>query len=128
MATTSFLKRKSQMQRRPDANCHGGQGELDWTCVLHNEETKGRCLTFLHDDVLSPGVSIGVHRHERGEEYYYILSGRGEMTLDGRRYPVQAGDVGAVFPGGAHGLENNSEEDLRILVIGLQYATGRAAQ
>ena len=47
-------------------------------------------LNFLHDDVLAPGVSIGPHAHRGDEEYYYILSGRGTMTLDGRRFAVAA--------------------------------------
>ena len=39
------------------------------------------------------------------------------MTLDGERFEVEAGDITAVYPGGTHGLENNSDEDLRILVV-----------
>ena len=51
------------------------------------------------------------------EEYYYIVSGNGTMTLDDERCEVAVGDIAAVFPGGAHALENTGDADLRIIVI-----------
>jgi len=105
------------MERRPLPECHGGKGALDWTNVLGGEGTKGRHVHYFHDDVLPPGASIGVHAHKSDEEYYYVISGRGVMTLDGARHEVEAGDITAVYPGGSHGLENNSEAELRIIVI-----------
>ena len=119
MSHTTRIQRRGEMTRRPLPECHGGRGALDWTEVLGGVVQAGRRLAFLHDDVLPPGVSIGVHRHEDDEEYYYILAGRGTMTLDGERFLVAAGDVTAIFPGGSHGLENDSDADLRVLVIGL---------
>ena len=117
MAETTLLKRREDMPHKPLPECHGGRGDLDWVGVLGGEDLAGRRLRFFHDDVLPPGVTIGVHRHTDDEEYYYIVSGRGVMTLDGERFEVAAGDIAAVFPGGEHGLENTSGEDLRVLVI-----------
>ena len=117
MTATTTIKRRAQMHQGPLPECHGGQGALDWTSVLAGEDLQGKHLRFFHDDVLAPGVSIGVHRHEDDEEYYYIVSGSGTMTLDGERFPVEAGDITAVYPGGEHGLENDGDEDLRIIVI-----------
>lgn len=102
------------MRREPLPQCHDGQGVLDWTVVL---EGHSKHVSFIHDDVLPPGSSIGVHRHENDEEVYVILSGKGVMTLDGEEHEVGSGDVTVVFPGGSHGLENRSTEDLRILVF-----------
>ena len=114
---TTLIKRRADMVRKPLPNCHDGEGSLDWTVVLDGEDVKGKHVNFIHDDVLPPGVSIGVHRHERDEEYYYVISGRGTMTLDGERFEVTAGDITGVYPGGTHGLENDSDRDLRILVV-----------
>jgi len=114
---TTLIKRRPAMPHRPLPQCHGGRGALDWVEVLGREELSGRRLNFVHDDVLAPGVSIGLHEHHCDEEYYYILSGCGTMTLDDRRFEVAAGDITAVFPGGAHALENTGSEDLRILVF-----------
>jgi mannose-6-phosphate isomerase-like protein (cupin superfamily) len=93
---------------------------VDWVDVLGGSDVEGRTLEFIHDDVLAPGVSIGVHAHGKGEEYYYIVCGDGTMTLDGERFPVTNGSVTAVFAGGAHGLENTGTRDLRVIVIGIR--------
>ena len=119
MADTTLVRHRDAMPRRPLERCHDGQGSVDWTEVLGGAELKGRRVLFIHDDVLPPGVSIGVHTHDRGEEYYYILGGEGTMTLDGRRVAVAAGSVTAVFAGGSHGLENTGVRDLRVIVVGV---------
>jgi mannose-6-phosphate isomerase-like protein (cupin superfamily) len=111
------LKKHTDMQRRPLPNCHGGQGNPDWTEVLSPSDLTGRGLRFVHDLLLPPGASVGVHRHDDDEEYYYLLSGEGEMTLGDRTFRVAAGDVTAVFPGGRHGLVNTGDRELRILVV-----------
>ena len=118
MSAATLLKRRDQMQHQPLEKCHDGQGSLDFINVLGGAETAGRVLRYLHDDVLAPGVSIGDHRHEY-EEYYYILSGRGTMTLDGQKAAIGPGDVTGVYPGGSHGLENTGTEEMRVIVIGL---------
>lgn len=119
MSQTTLLKKRGEMRREPLRNCHDGEGALDWTNVLDPSEVEGRQLRFLHDDVLAPGVSIGLHAHD-DEEYYYMISGKGTMTLDGERNTVEAGDITAIYPGGSHALENDGDEDLRVLVIGLR--------
>jgi uncharacterized RmlC-like cupin family protein len=115
---TTLLKRVAEMERKPLPNCHGGAGALDWTTVLSQHDNPGQVLRFLHDDVLPPGASIGVHTHQH-EEHYYFLAGRGKMSLDGQVFEVKAGDIASVYAGGAHGLLNDSDRDLRLIVIGL---------
>lgn len=117
MERTTLLKKRTDMQRQPLEKCHGGIGALDWVVVLDHNDLKGRGLNFIHDDILPPGVSIGPHTHTKDEEFYYIVSGKGIMTLDQERFEVTTGDITAVYPGGMHGLENTSNEDLRIIVI-----------
>ena len=114
---TVLMKHRPQMTRKPLEKCHGGVGALDWINVLGGEDLKGRRLRFVHDDILPPGVSIGVHPHTQDEEYYYILSGKGTMTLNDQCLEVSVGDITAVFPGGKHGLANTGTEDLRVIVL-----------
>ena len=117
MQQTSYFKKAREMKQVPLPDCHGGLGSVDWTEVLSGSPIEGRRLNFLHDDILKPGVSIGVHRHSNDEEYYYIVSGHGVITLDGEEHEVGPGDIAAVFPGGTHGLINNTGEDMRIIVF-----------
>ncbi|MCG8425203.1 MAG: cupin domain-containing protein [Proteobacteria bacterium] len=69
---------------------------------------------------VAPGkVSFPLHRHHGEEEWIYILSGNGELTLDDEVSPVGPGDF-AAFPAGgpAHQLRNSSSEELVYLMGG----------
>ena len=59
------------------------------------------------------------HRHEREEEWLYVLSGRGVVEIDGEDLPVSAGDfVAFPAPSVVHHLRNPSDEDLVYLMGG----------
>lgn len=117
---TTFHKSSDKMIRKPLVNCHEGVGPLDWTNVVDGEDLPGKRLRFLHRNILHPGDSIGIHGHSVDEEYYYILSGEGTMTLDGKELRVGPGDLTGVFPGGSHGLRNTGEEQLHFIVFSVQ--------
>jgi len=65
--------------------------------------------------VLKPGSAIGYHE-QREDEIYYVLSGRGQMTLDGRRVDVGPGTAVLTRTGSSHGLTQVGSEDLVILI------------
>ena len=117
MKSTTLLRKADDMKQVPFAECHGGNGSLGWTDVLSGSLIEGRRLNYVHDDILKPGVTIGIHSHENDEEYYFILEGNGIMTLDNEDHQVGPGDIAAVFPGGSHALRNDSEDDMRIIVF-----------
>lgn len=114
---TTLIKRRADMRTGPIEACHDGEGSVDWVEVLGPADLTGRGMKFVHDDVLPPGASVGLHGHVDDEEYYYIVSGQGVMTLDDEQVEVQAGDITAVFPGGQHALRNTGSSDLRFIVI-----------
>jgi mannose-6-phosphate isomerase-like protein (cupin superfamily) len=64
---------------------------------------------------LKPGSAIGYHV-QKEDEIYYVLSGRGEMTMDGKTFEVKAGDCILTRPGASHGLKQVGKEDLVILI------------
>ena len=123
---TAILKHRKDMPHCPLSACHGGDGDLDWVGVLGDNDLADRRVKFVHDDVLAPGVSIGLHEHSDDEEYYFIVSGSGTMTLNDERVDVSDGDIAAVFPGGKHALENTGNGPLRIIVFSV--ATGMPNQ
>ena len=55
-------------------------------------------------------VSIAEHQrtrisyHHVAEEYYFVLTGRAMAVLDGREYPLEAGDFLRLPPGTTHGF------------------------
>jgi mannose-6-phosphate isomerase-like protein (cupin superfamily) len=65
--------------------------------------------------VLKPGSGIGYHeQHE--DEVYYVLSGRGVMTLDDKPYDVTPGTAILTRTGSSHGLKQVGEEDLVVVI------------
>lgn len=59
------------------------------------------------------------HCHYHEDECVYVLSGQGVSIVDGVRQTINAGDfIGYPKGGAAHNIENDSEETLRLLVIG----------
>ncbi len=64
---------------------------------------------------LKPGSGIGYHE-QKEDEIYYVLSGRGTMTIDGKPIDVGPGDAVLTRPGSSHGLKQNGAEDLVIMI------------
>ena len=65
--------------------------------------------------VLHPGSSIGYHKQVT-DEIYYVLSGTGEMAMNGKSFVVGAGDAILTRPGSSHGLKQLGAEDLVIII------------
>jgi quercetin dioxygenase-like cupin family protein len=65
---------------------------------------------------LHKGASIGLHTNDK-DEVYYVLSGRGELTLEGEVSEVGPGDAILTRDGDSHGLRQLGDEDLVILVV-----------
>ncbi len=78
---------------------------------------------------LPPGASEGVHvhyldnRNKEGafDEYYYIISGQGQMEINGSNIPVAAGDHIHTPLEVHHGIENtHSSENMRVFLTYIQ--------
>jgi mannose-6-phosphate isomerase-like protein (cupin superfamily) len=57
------------------------------------------------------------HSHERAEHVYYILQGKGLMTLDDRKYVVEPHTAIFIPPGVLHSITNTSLENLLFIVV-----------
>ena len=64
---------------------------------------------------LKPGSGIGYHE-QKEDEIYYVLSGRGVMTVDGKSFDVTPGTAVLTRPGSSHGLKQAGDDDLVILI------------
>jgi mannose-6-phosphate isomerase-like protein (cupin superfamily) len=64
---------------------------------------------------LKPGSGIGYHE-QKEDEIYYVLSGRGMMTIDGKSFEVVPGTAVLTRPGSSHGLKQVGAEDLVIMI------------
>lgn len=68
---------------------------------------------------LKRGSAIGYHE-QKEDEIYYVLSGRGIMTIDGKPFEVGPGTAVLTRPGSSHGLKQTGSDDLVILINYLQ--------
>jgi mannose-6-phosphate isomerase-like protein (cupin superfamily) len=64
---------------------------------------------------LKPGSGIGYHE-QKEDEIYYVLSGKGEMTLDGKTVEVGPGTAILTRTGSSHGLKQVGADDLVIMI------------
>ncbi|MFI7135080.1 cupin domain-containing protein [Nonomuraea sp. NPDC050153] len=97
---------------------HGGAGSLNaWRAYDRSRGTSP--IAFIDLVILPAGSSIGLHRHGDDEETYVVLRGCGTMTLGEESFPVRAGDVINNPAYGTHGLVNDGDEDLHLLVFEL---------
>jgi quercetin dioxygenase-like cupin family protein len=105
---------------RTYAGVHGGVGALQISRLFRD-----RLTLPIHVQVweLEPGTTEGDHTHppddpaDNYEELYYVLSGRGTLTVDGERRPLGPDDAVLVPTGVDHGLSADRGETLRILLI-----------
>jgi mannose-6-phosphate isomerase-like protein (cupin superfamily) len=95
---------------------HDGVGKVDlyqlWDAPDFNSN-----IDFFRRYVIPSKSSIGYHKHGNNEELYIILKGRGTMTIGQKEITVEKGDIIKNPPFGWHGLVNDSEENLDLLVF-----------
>jgi len=114
--TTLFVNNQDNVYREYE-KCHGGEGRFLFRDLIEGVGAK-RSVEYIHDDIIPPGSTFGLHTHnDGGEEWYICLSGNGIMTNDGKDYEMKAGDVSVCYAMGTHGIRNTGRENMRILVI-----------
>ena len=76
-----------------------------------------RGLSNLTRHVLQGRQQSDYHEHENTEQVYYFIRGRGKMRIDGKEYPVQAGDAVHLPPKTKHQVINDEEKEMEHLNI-----------
>ena len=103
-STTPTWPRTNRVRTRAGARPSG-------TCF----STRRRICIFRSEARLKPGAGIGYH--EQGEdEVYYVLSGRGVMTLDDTPTDVGPGAAILTRTGSSHGLKQVGSDDLVVII------------
>lgn len=106
-----MVQRDAEVARR-EPGTHGGGGTT--TGYSFFADAADLRLVF-RKRALHPGSAIGYHL-QKEDEIYYVLSGTGEMTMNGRTFAVGPGTAILTRPGASHGLRQTGEEDLVILI------------
>ena len=105
------LERDKDVARNEPGTHKGGGETIGYSFFSKTPNLK---LVF-RKRAFKPGSAIGYHL-QREDEIYYVLSGRGMMTVDGKEFEVGPGDAVLTRPGSSHGLKQIGKEDLVILI------------
>ncbi len=106
--------------RQPDDSHYPGSDELLSVGSPFGKEL-GLTRLGIHHEELPPGRRTSwPHAESDEEEFVYVIEGRPDAWIDGELHALRPGD-GVGFPAGtgvAHTFINNSDETVRLLVVG----------
>jgi len=97
---------------KTEPGTHNGGGQTVGYSFF--DKTPGLTLVF-RKRALKPGSGIGYHE-QKEDEIYYVLSGRGVMTIDGKTFDVGPGTAVLTRPGSSHGIKQAGSEDLVMMI------------
>ena len=84
---------------------------------LMHPAAHGNEAQSLAEAIVPQNQQTHLHRHHNSEELYYILHGKGYMTLGEEQFEVTAGDTVCIPPGTPHCINNIGTEALHILCM-----------
>ena len=80
--------------------------------------SRNRCFIIIR---LKQGDSLGIHRHEKECEIYYVIQGRGWYRDNEQEYEIKAGEAVICQDGDSHGISNNEKEELVFIALVVSY-------
>lgn len=111
-----MLKRAQDMPMEQRPHMREGTGTVTLTAAFEKGDYAAP-LRLFSQLTLPVGASIGYHVHENEEEFYYILSGSGEMDDNGTPVTLQPGDATVTHSGEGHALRNTGTQPLEVLAV-----------
>jgi len=67
--------------------------------------------------VVEPGGILSLQHHKQRSEHWFVVSGKGIASVDGKDYSVQNGSAVDIPLKKTHRLENSSTENLVIIEV-----------
>ena len=113
----NYLTTKKQHQE----SSHGGTGPVELFEIWQNSDFESN-IDFIDRVVIPPGSTIGFHKHGENEEMYIVLEGTGSMKIEDEEVAVKKGDMILNPASGRHGLTNNSDKNIDLLVLQINVA------
>jgi mannose-6-phosphate isomerase-like protein (cupin superfamily) len=107
---------------------NGGKGSLQYRRVV-DPSVFTTAWAYVDQAVLPAGASIGPHMHREVAEVYYVVRGRGSVTVSTPRSiaresttetaAIHEGDAVPIQLSDVHSFENTGSEPLEFLIIGV---------
>src|SRR5581483_5062879 len=111
-AKGGYIVQRDEQIAKPEPGTHNGGGQTVGYSFF--DKTPGMKFVF-RKRALKPGSGIGYHE-QKEDEVYYVLSGKGLMTIDDKPFEIGPGTAILTRPGSSHGLKQTGPDDLVILI------------
>ena len=99
----------------PLEHCMGGKGVVMMEKLLNApEEMLGKGRAYVRH-TLNPGVSIGMHTHEKEMETMVLIAGKAKHIINGEVQHLKKGDIIGAMPGDTHSIACEGEEPLVVI-------------
>jgi len=82
--------------------------------LIGSERAKNMALAI---GIFQPGEGLLLHEHPKEEEFYYILCGKGTVTIGDEEREVKSGDALYIPAGMKHRIVNTGSEELRSVFV-----------
>lgn len=77
-----------------------------------------KTITYVSLAHLQPSLTYENHQHLDHEEIYYIIKGKGSITVDGKTARFKDGDAIYIPVNAFHSITNDGEEMVEFLAFG----------
>jgi len=109
---------------KPMQSMHGGQGTVYYRRALGPEVFRTH-WGYVDHFAIPPSASVGYHRHDLQEEFWYVISGKGRVVVGGEASTLVAGDAVPVRLHEAHAFESSASDELELMVVGVALEKGK---
>ena len=110
-ATTAFKLESGKTRSRETLDVFGDRISIK----LNGADTDGQYAVF--EDVTQPSQGPPLHRHQREDEFFYILEGEYVFEVDGDEFLAGPGDSVFAPRGSEHSFQNVGTRPGRTLVV-----------
>lgn len=110
-----MIKRKDELNVRTKLNDEGK--EIVTFADLDQFPGKNEKIRMFARAELKPGEEVGYHIHTGESEQYYIISGKGEYSDNGKIVEVAPGTVTYTPSGEGHGIKNTGRDMLVFIAL-----------
>ncbi len=108
-----YVFERDEQVRKEEPGPHKGGGESVGYTFFN--KAPGYHTVF-KKRTLKSGSAIGYHQQTE-DEVYYIIEGKGEITLNGEKFPVKQGDAILTRTGSSHGIAPLNGNDLTMIIV-----------
>ncbi len=127
-ADPTFLRRSvSQIEPKPDDLTAAGARAASYKPIFGVGDPQARQLKGVvryGELTVGPDGTSAVVGYPAEEQIYYVLAGNGTLLYDDQKVPIRANDFMYLPVGVKHGVANQENQPVRVLVMGYRIPSG----